>query len=143
MSPGSTVDLHSNCTGAELQWRKLSMSTDTPQLFLLQSRTRSDFLHDQLFSAQSVGTWRCTTTDMLTTLSRTALVLCPRSSAQLDLLDLPLLHDRDVHHSITMNCVRGLHPRYLCNLLHLQAELFISRRGDVEPQEFSNLDSDG
>ena len=25
---------------------KLSMSTDTPQLFLLQSRTRSAFLHD-------------------------------------------------------------------------------------------------
>ena len=32
---------------------KLSMSTDAPQLFLLQSRTRSDFLHDQLFSAPS------------------------------------------------------------------------------------------
>ena len=34
-----------------------------------------------------------------------------------------------------MNCVRGL--------LHLQAELLIDRRGNVEPQEFSNLDSDG
>ena len=49
-----------------------------------------------------------------------------------------MLHDRDVHHSID-----ELRPRYLCSLLHPQAELFINRRGDVEPQEFSNLDSDG
>ena len=36
--------------------------------------------------------------------------------------------------ALPMNCAR---------YLHLQAELFINRRGDVELQNFRNLDSDG
>ena len=93
------------------------MSTDTPQLFLLQSRTRSTFLHDQLFSAPSEP-WVPDVAPQRTCRQPcpgTALVESPRSSgqsaplvlnlwnpprfsAQLELLDL--LHDRDVHHSI-------------------------------------------
>ena len=152
-----------NCLLAQLLIRirvaevhnKLSMSTDAPQLFLLQSRMRSAFLHDQLFSAPSdpwalgVAPQRtcrqpcpelhlCNLHDLLDRLHRWYCICAsPRSSAQLELLDLPLLHDRDVHHFIDK-----LRPRYLCSLQHLQAELFINRRGDVEPQEFSNLDSD-
>ena len=74
--PGSTVDPHSNCRGAGTSIPSCRCQLIRRNSSCCNQRTHSDFLHDQLFSAPpepwALGV--APTTDMSTTLSRTALV---------------------------------------------------------------------